>query len=545
MASNKELSIGDKLKDLQQQFVSRLAVEIDMVQTQWKSVNLNSQTSDLADLIKILHRLAGSGATFGYPGVSDNARKAERLLKSCDNTNTEIVDVFKQVEKTLFDLSSAASLGSSKPFFKSRYLPELRCKTNDIYMLEDDEVLSSTLSSQIKSYGYNLHTFSSVAAFKEAISESMPDSLIVDISLDEGPDAGLAAIEELRSEIYLNIPIAVFTVQTDFSAKLRAKKAGVDAYLVKPVDVSILVNQLDRLIRESFHSEALRILIVDDDKTLSEHYSLVLSHAGMMTKTITNPKECIEAVASFNPDIVILDIYMPQCSGIDVAGVIRFHPQYLHIPIVFLSTEAHIDQQLAALRTGGDDFLQKPIDDKHLVESIRIRALRARRVNELIMYDSLTGLLKHSALKERISNEFFRKERAGPEFCYAMIDLDNFKQINDTFGHPVGDRVINSLARMLKSRIRIGDLVGRYGGEEFGLILLDCELDCARRILDDIRHDFSKLKFYYGNETFHATFSAGIAYSKEFTSSDEIINAADTVLYAAKDAGRNNVMTTL
>ncbi|MFT5083989.1 MAG: diguanylate cyclase (GGDEF)-like protein [Lentisphaeria bacterium] len=228
-----------------------------------------------------------------------------------------------------------------------------------------------------------------------------------------------------------------------------------------------------------------------------------------------------------------------------MAGVIRFHPQYLHIPVVFLSTEAHVDQQLAALRTGGDDFLTKPINDAHLVEAVHIRVLRARRVNELISHDSLTGLLKHSAIREQVALEYGRSPSSKNNFCYAIVDIDNFKQINDIYAHLQGDRVINSLARMLKARVRSGDVLGRYGGEEFGVILLDCEIDDARVLLNELGNDFAAQVFTENGRSYHVTFSAGVAHSSQFDCSDELINAADSALHEAKRQGKNCVRITV
>jgi len=191
---------------------------------------------------------------------------------------------------------------------------------------------------------------------------------------------------------------------------------------------------------------------------------------------------------------------------------------------------------------GGDDFITKPIEDCHLVTSIKIRVERARVLSKLVSRDSLTGLFNHSVVKERLVGEISRAMRLQKPVAFAMIDLDNFKNINDSYGHLVGDRVIKSLSRLLMQRLRRRNVIGRYGGEEFAVILGDMTPHDAIDTIEEIRKRREQLRFIHDGNEFSVTFSAGIASYPECDSAEALNQAADDALYKAKKEGRNRIV---
>jgi diguanylate cyclase (GGDEF)-like protein len=253
----------------------------------------------------------------------------------------------------------------------------------------------------------------------------------------------------------------------------------------------------------------------------------------------------METLAAFRPELVLMDLNMPEFSGAELAGVIRQHDEWVGLPIVYLSAEADLDEQIKAMSQGTDDFLTKPISDAHLIAAVQVRAARSRQLNDLMARDSLTGLYKHARIKEELDIETARSRRNGTSFSVAMVDIDHFKSINDTYGHVTGDRVIKALAHLLKQRLRITDSIGRYGGEEFLVILPDSSANEAKALMEDIRHRFGSLCFRHDGREFAVTFSAGVAGADVFTDADQLLEAADSALYAAKHRGRNQVVLNL
>ena len=254
------------------------------------------------------------------------------------------------------------------------------------------------------------------------------------------------------------------------------------------------------------------------------------------------PADIFTHMRSFNPEVVLLDVNMPNCTGPELAQIIRFNDDWLRVPIIYLSAETGIAQQMSALIKAGDDFVTKPISDNALVTTVFSRAQRARLLSDALSRDSLTGLLKHADIKDQVGIELERAQRSGKPASVAMLDIDFFKKVNDNHGHAAGDNVIRALANLLRQRLRRIDSLGRYGGEEFLVVLPDCPAGQARRVLDEIRQRFAELHFIADANEFAVTLSAGIASTENApANADALLEMADRALYSAKNGGRNRV----
>ena len=237
-------------------------------------------------------------------------------------------------------------------------------------------------------------------------------------------------------------------------------------------------------------------------------------------------------------------MYMPECSGPELAKMIRQCNRFDSIPIIYQSGEEDLDKQLKAMREGADDFLTKPVRPDALIATVRNRVARARSLKARMVRDSLTGLYNHTHIQQLLQESYTRFQRMSRHLSVVMLDIDHFKRVNDTHGHPTGDRVIKSLAMLLKQRLRKSDLIGRYGGEEFALVLLDADAAQAANVVDELRERFMKMRFQGSAGEFTCTLSAGVA---ECLPSDDKagldwIAEADLALYQAKTGGRNQVV---
>ena len=409
-----------------------------------------------------------------------------------------------------------------------------------ILVVTDDRKLAGELKVQFGYFGYEVSVYYTLADFRRAIGPDLDAVVLMDIAFPGDDLGGVVIMKEIQQGRKTPVPVVFFSAHDTFQSRLEAVRGGSIAYVGRPVNIGNLIDKLDD-ISSLGTTEPYRVMIVDDSVASTAYHAAILEQAGMTVKVVNNPLNAVEALLEFTPDLILVDIYMPECSGMELAKVIRQFDAFVSIQIVFFSAESNLDKQLFAGGPGGGDFLTKPIQPEHLISSVTSRIRRSLMLRSFMVRDSLTGLLNHTAIKDLLDGEVARAKRQKKPLSFAMIDIDNFKQINDTYGHPVGDRVIKSLSRLLKQRLRASDLVGRYGGEEFAIVMGDADVSAAMEVLDTIRNDFSQLRHLADGNEFSVSFSCGIADVTHFPDADRLSIAADKALYKAKNAGRNQV----
>jgi diguanylate cyclase (GGDEF)-like protein len=409
----------------------------------------------------------------------------------------------------------------------------------DVLLAVAEPALAAELAANLARFGYGcVHPDCAADRALDESAEHLPIAIIYDAA-DSG-SAGVATLASLQQRYARPVPVIAILREYDLQLHLQAIAAGAVAVVQWPVDFTKVMDRLEAL-RTPTSQPPYRILIVDDSDSMANFYGLVLKQAGMQTELVTDPLQALHAVNQFAPDLILMDVYMPRCSGPELARAIRQLDSYLSIPIVFLSSEEDLEKQLSSLTLGADDFLTKTISAKHLVTAVSVRVERARRLRQQMVSDSLTGLLNHSVLKQRLEAELARARRHGEPVSFVMIDIDHFKRINDTYGHPVGDVVIKNIARLLRQRLRSADVVGRYGGEEFALVLPGTPAAMAQQVVDELRRAFASFPFSANQGPFSATFSAGISDFPMQQDGKSLCDAADRALYLAKQRGRNRV----
>lgn len=537
--------IQARLQALRDNYAEQLPAKIGALRTLWEQLRSMPSPDDLKTLQSLVHSLTGSGATFGYAKLSDAARILEVCLKDMLQHGGALDTVYSDRVNAYLQAIESAALAASVNLqnILNPGLDTLSTEAENrlVYLVEDDLHLGQELSQQIRNFGYEVRTFADPQSMKTAFLQELPAVLIMDIMFPQGKLYGTETISELKCNCENLPPVIYISARDDLPARLAAVRASSSGYFTKPVNVTALIDMLDRLSAQRV-AEAYRIMIVDDDKALADHYALSLRQAHMEVVTINDPLDVLSQLSDFNPDLILMDVYMPECDGLELAAVLRQQPNHDSIPIVFLSTDVDADLRTRALRLGADDFLHKPILPNQLIISVSSRAQRARLLRAHMIHDGLTGLLNHSALKEYFHREFIGARRRGAHLAYAILDLDHFKAVNDTFGHASGDRVLKSLARILQQRLRKSDFIGRIGGEEFAVVFTDTSAANAVRLMEEIRAGFSLIKHCCEAQEFYATFSCGLATVENGDDPAAIYQVADRALYEAKRAGRNRVV---
>ncbi|MEW5892742.1 MAG: response regulator [Pseudomonadota bacterium] len=541
-----EVSLEASLEALRQEFIAEIPQRIQDISQLWHGIRTGkARLVDLQELVRLVHSLAGTSRTYGFNALGLKAKAIEKALYGWLERNS-LPDAASHAEldTSFAALSELARESSDTQKPTDAEVPPLPLQAKAlVYLLEDDPAQAAFLAAQIGHFGYQVRHFQEIAPLIIQLGRERPTAMVFDIMLKEGPMAGIQLARQLAGSDHKEIPIVFVSTRDDITARLEAVRAGGSAYLLKPVDANKLVDVLDALFKTSLPTP-YRILIIEDQAALAQHIESLLREAGMETAIASRALEAMQAIDHFNPELILMDMYMPDCSGEELAQLIRQHGSFDSLPIVFLSSEHNPDTHLAALRTGADDFLTKPIEPARLVQSVRIRAERFRLLNSLMVRDSMTGLLNHARSKEALAAEVARARRHNAPLAIAMVDIDQFKAINDAHGHPVGDRVIKTLARLIQERLRSTDIGGRYGGEEFIMILPNCSDKQAAQILNDLRIRFGQIRHTSDklDIEFTATFSAGVASFPTCSSAESLLTTADAALYQAKKRGRNRVV---
>lgn len=543
--------IGDltaKIQMLSSVYAAQLPAKIAEIDQLWLQIPPEHWEEEvLQTLHRRVHSLTGSGKTFGFAALSDLARVIEYdlslLMQAKVPPNqaqrTHIDSQIKELHQLI--LSPNASMPDHSGVIAITPPRQEAMKIRHVLIVDDDVEFAENLSNQLRYFGYGTRVFHTLSEFTQAIDQNTKAVVIMDISFPTDTWGGMTTMQQVQLGRKTPIPVIFLSSQNDFNARLEAVRAGSIAYFNKTLKVSRLLDNLDELTSTHINTP-YRVLIIDDSPSLTAYYSAILEQAGMLTIVVNDPMTTMKPLLEFEPDLILIDMYMPGCNGMELAKVIRQLDQFVSIPIVFLSGEQDLDKQLAAVDLGADDFLTKPIQPQHLVISVTSRIRRSLMLRSFMVRDSLTGLLNHTAIKDQLDREVARAKRQGTPCCFAMIDIDFFKKVNDTYGHPAGDRVIKSLSRLLKQRLREVDGVGRYGGEEFAVILTDTDSAAAIKVLDKIREDFSRLHHFAEQTEFAVTFSCGIAELLHFNDVTRMCDAADKALYQAKHHGRNQVV---
>ena len=294
----------------------------------------------------------------------------------------------------------------------------------------------------------------------------------------------------------------------------------------------------------------MNILLVEDSRIDTYQISSYLEEWGFEFRAVADGVEAWNLLQEADaPQLILLDWMLPGIDGVELCRRIRtLSAGGTYFYTVMLTAKDKKQDLLTAMAAGADDYLAKPVDPSEL----KARVLVGRRILELqrslrfaATHDFLTRLLNRAEVLAGLKRELARSERTGHPVAVIMGDLDHFKEINDSYGHPAGDEALKDVALRLRSELRPYDLAGRYGGEEFLLILPTCNLTVAARRAEQLRIAIAKDPIHTQFGTLPITLSMGVTVSdpESGLSVEELLQQADQALYRAKEKGRNCVQT--
>ncbi len=301
-----------------------------------------------------------------------------------------------------------------------------------------------------------------------------------------------------------------------------------------------------------------KILVIDDSPFEAKHSKILLEREGHNVLVAENGTQGMKLIKLERPDLILLDLVLPDISGREVCRWAKLNTDTQSIPIIILTARTEVKERVAGLEDGANDYVTKPCDDSELKARIdavlREKTLRdqlekknteyeelMRKFERMAITDPVTGLFNRRRFEEMLAQEFERYRRYGTPVTCLMIDVDHFKRINDTYGHDIGDLVLKETAKTIQGQIRGVDTVCRYGGDEFAVLLSQQKgeeaVKAAGRILKHVR----QLRFKEMKKGEKITLSIGIAAlpDPDLKEMDQIVQCADYALYKAKKKGRD------
>lgn len=484
------------------------------------------------------HKLAGAVGSFGFWDASTLAREAEQLLAGDEPiAGTRLVALTNLAVQIRRQLESGVEGAADDGFELDEDNPVVSRAT--LLIVAADLDFRDRISFEARSLGVDVIS-SQTAAEARIVLNGAVDAIVLDLSLDGG---GLAFLEELHAN-RPTLPVVVISSGDEFRDRVEAARLGGRGFLQKPVRPSQVLDLLRDALVVS-REELPTIVAVDDDLDLLALIEALLAPLGAQFVKCDDPLRALNYLVEHAPDLVMLDVDMPELNGIELCRVLRNDPRWAATPVLFLTARTEPANVLRMFEAGADDFVAKPVLGPELVARVRNRLERTRMLRLAADVDSLTGVATRRRGIEVLERFFRLAQRQRQSISMAAIDLDHFKQVNDRFGHLVGDMVLRRVAAILAACFRGEDVVARWGGEEFIVAMYSMPGSAAARRLDQALERLRAETFDAGGQSFSVTFSAGVA---EFPTDGAdwmaLYRVADDQLSRAKEEGRNRVIST-
>jgi diguanylate cyclase (GGDEF)-like protein len=493
------------------------------------------EPEQLSEAQRAAHKIAGAAGSFGFGQASDRAREIELALR----TGVSLADAPRLSELVLgirrdFGPETDGDGDGDAQRKQSSAIFDTTAFTADVMIVGGERERAREIQAQLTRRG--LRAARAKPGDDTALRSDAPIA-VVDL-VDPLAHRFMDAAER-------DADVIVVGLANDAGLDARVAFARRGGRTLLPGDLAPReIAEALVAIRERLEENGARVLVVDDDPALIELVKGALRGRGFDVTSLGDPVHFWQTLEAVNPDLLVLDIEMPGYNGVELCQAVRADPRWAELPVLFLSVHSEPDWVRAAFAAGADDFLAKPVVEDELAQRIDNRLERVRLLRDLAGRDALTGVANRRKASEQLSRLEGLARRYGQPLTLAILDLDHFKQVNDSYGHETGDEVLRRLGRKLQDEFRGEDVVGRWGGEEFvvGMYGMPCEIgvDRLEALLVNWKHE--RFVDAMGGE-FGTTFTAGVAELPSTADSlDELQRAADEALYRGKAAGRSRVV---
>ena len=400
-----------------------------------------------------------------------------------------------------------------------------------IYHLTDADGLALEVDQRLETLGAEVELLESAEELKEILGALAPDLVLVGAGFQHSLEDIGVVLRATRERTGARLPLLALASEDGVTLRLTARRAGADALLINPRSVEDVVVRIRDLL-DPDREAAFRILVVEDDRAQGLFAESILRNAGMEPLVVDDAFQVLDAMQRFNPDLVLMDLYMPGCDGTELTALIREREEFLHTPIVFLSGESEQEKHFAALDAGGDDFLTKPIRPKYLIAAVNNRVRRARALQRRSARhdprDPATGLYDRAFALDRINEALGAENVRAADGGVLFVEIDGATQLRERLGLTATEQVFGEVAMLLQTEIGEHGVATRFGDGGFVLVCTgtdDAELEA---LAGRIRSTIAGHAFSAGNRAVRLRSSVGIcAFRHGFADAAALLNAAE------------------
>ncbi|MCG7903050.1 protein in phbC 3'region [Candidatus Thiodiazotropha endoloripes] len=539
-------------------FLNQVPGRISAILENWHQLVQSDWKGDLIDtLIERISTLAESGTKFGVPQITQSGNSLIGHLSDYHNTGLKpqhddvvaldgLIHAFKDASIQACN-QQAEALASKQHEAPAEDGQRLNGE-HKVYLLGIEESLAAGLIRNFQ------------AKNLEAVLIDTPAEIIRHYDLDPNEADFLISHIEMLDELFPEsksgglwnksnglpgLPVAFIADSPDLKTRLAAMRIDACGYWSKPVDPYLVAKRIEELSTAGTHKN-YRILIVEDDPAQADFADAILSKANFDCQSVTDPLKVLDALNDFKPDLILMDLYMPEASGSELTAVIREQNEYVDIPIVFLSGEQDLDKQLAALSFGGEDFLSKPIAPKHLISTVTNRIRRASQLSHRLpghfRSEKEIGLHSRNYLLERLDALLLADSALNEVTGVFFLKIDKPEDLVASVGIGGLDVVLAEVAKHLKSQLTSQDILTRFGNSSLSLLAMRSDQAALTALGENLCKYLSQQIIEVENSTLGVTLSIGI-YPVEPGNQDSraIIAHAQIASRQATEAGGNQI----
>lgn len=414
------------------------------------------------------------------------------------------------------------------------------------YHLADGSTLAGEIDLHLRAEGYELHRPDSIEALKESLSRTAPNLVVMSDQHHSGIEEIGALVQAARARAGRRVTLVALSLQTDLATRLRAMRAGCDAFIALPTSADDVLARI-RELADAETAEPYRIMIVEDDRSQAMFAESILRKTGMQTLAVADASLVLEKLEAFRPDLILMDLNMPECDGMELTALIRDREAFISTPIVFLSGESDTERHFEALSAGGDDFLSKPIAPKHLIAAVSSRVRRARLLEKRrtpAMREPVKGLHDVVQLTRRLTEMLSMEDASTRNGGLMFIEVEDAQRLRGRLSARACDVVMAALTDALAAHIGGADMLARCGETGFLLLNPDRNQEALEKQAINLRERISHETFSAEGTAVHLAVVIGICpFTATAGDAKAMSDAAEGVMLEARMPDRGGVST--